>query len=167
MSDDNKNEDVTETVETTEETTNTEANSGKLASFLALKEEKPTVFFGGIAGVAFVVVALLIMSSGSSVKQHQRAKLVVGQSYSITSSNSTGKDAVTPLVKVPGSVSAYDRNVDDNGTVCLAKDGTRATVKSFADAFGKKDLFVEVEVSSSDTGDCKGKTGWLLMTNLS
>jgi len=171
MSNENKTEETTEAVEETiEQTTETieqgvetvEKSSG-VASILALKDDKPAVFYGAIAGV--VAVALLILGSGSDIKQHKRAKLVIGQSYTVQSSNSTGKDAVTPIVKVPGSVTAYDRNDDDSATVCLAKDGTRAKVNNFADAFGKKDLFVEVSIESS--GDCEGKTGWLLVTNLS
>lgn len=163
MSDENKVEEITEPVEQVTETIEeNDVKIGGVASILALKDDKPAIFYGAIAGV--VVLALLVLGSGSDVKQHKRAKLVVGQSYTVQSSNSTGKDAVTPLVKVPGSVVAYDRNDDDSGTVCLAKDGTRATVKSFADAFGKKDLFAEVSVESD--GDCKGKAGWLLVTNL-
>ena len=135
-----------------------------LASVLALREANPKVFYGGVAGV--LVLLILIFSGGSDNKlpTHQSKPVVVGQNYVLKSANAYDPNATIRLVSVPGSMAAYDDTEENDREGCKhIPDGTPVKVLQSQDAYGKKDVFVEVEMTS---GECEGKRGWALSINL-
>jgi len=129
---------------------------------LKLKEENPKLFFGGIAGIV-VVLGVFLMSGGDSSSKHtQNTSYAVGQSYTLQAQNAVG-DASLKILKIPGQMASFDRDED---IVCKAPTGTPAVIRSFQDAFGKKNLFAQVEIQT-EAGDCRqGVKGWTLSTNL-
>jgi hypothetical protein len=138
-----------------------------LASVLAMKDSNPKVFYGGIAGVVVVLLLLMSMGGGSSAKLpvHQAKAIVAGQSYVLKAANSYDPQATIRLVSVPGSMAAYDDTEEDDregGCKHIAQ-GTPVKAVQSQDAYGKKDVFVEVEMQS---GECAGKKGWALGVNL-
>ena len=142
------------------------AASGLVAKLLELKEENPKVFFGGIGGVA-VLLLLLIMTGGSDPKlpTHQAATIVPGQNYVLKSANAYDASATIRLVSVPGSMAAYDdtEESDREGGCKHMPQGTPVKAIQSQDAYGKKDVFVEVEMT---TGECLGQRGWALAIDL-
>ena len=140
--------------------------SNALASFLALKESNPKVFFGSIAGA--VILLLILMLSGGSDKNlptHKSAAIVPGQNYVLKSANAYDANATIRLVAVPGSMAAYDdtEEADREGACKHMPQGTPVKAIQSQDAYGKKDVFVEVEMT---TGECQGKRGWALAIDL-
>lgn len=137
-----------------------------LATVLELKESNPKVFFGGIGAVVLLLL-ILMMSGGSDSKLPVReAKpIVVGQSYVLKGANAYDPQATIRLVAVPGSMAAYDdtEEADREGACKHIQEGTPVKVVQSQDAYGKKDVFVEVEMMS---GECAGKKGWALAVNL-
>lgn len=137
-----------------------------LASAMALKESNPKVFFGGIGGI--VIVLLIMMLSGGDDKKlpmHQAKPIVPGQSYVLQSANAYDANATIRLVAVPGSMAAYDDTEEaDRDAECKhMPQGTPVKAIQSQDAYGKKDVFVEVEMTS---GECQGKRGWALAIDL-
>lgn len=137
-----------------------------LATLLALKESNPKVFFGGVGAV--VLLLLILMMGGGSDAQlpvHQAKPIVVGQSYVLKGANAYDPQATIRLVAVPGSMAAYDdtEEADREGACKHIQEGTPVKVIQSQDAYGKKDVFVEVEMTS---GECQGKRGWALAVNL-
>jgi len=143
-----------------------QAASNLLASFLALKDSNPKVFFGGIGAVVLLLI-VLFSGGGSDAKLpvHQVKPVVIGQSYVLKSANAYDQQATIRLVAVPGSMAAYDdtEEADREGGCKHIKDGTPVKVIQSQDAYGKKDVFAEVEMLS---GECEGKRGWALAINL-
>lgn len=136
-----------------------------VANLLALKESNPKVFFGGVGAVALVLVALMF-GGGSDAKLpvHQAKPIVVGQSYVLKSANAYDQQATIRLVAVPGSMAAYDDTEEADREGCKhIPQGTPVKVVQSQDAYGKKDVFAEVEMTS---GECQGKRGWALAINL-
>ncbi|MDD4914555.1 MAG: hypothetical protein PHW13_05915 [Methylococcales bacterium] len=142
------------------------AIGGMLANFLALKDSNPKVFFGVIGGVVLLIV-LLFAGGGSNAKMpvHQAKPVVIGQNYVLKGANAYDQNATIRLVAVPGSMAAYDdtEENDREGGCKHIPDGTPVKVVQSQDAYGKKDVFVEVEMLS---GECEGKRGWALAINL-
>lgn len=142
------------------------AAGNALNNFLALRESNPKVFFGAIVGVV-VLLLLLIFTGGSDKKLpvHQSKAVVLGQSYVLKGANAYDPQATVRLVAVPGSMAAYDdtEDADREGGCKHIKEGTPVKVVNSQDAYGKKDVFVEVEMTS---GECEGKRGWALAVNL-
>lgn len=170
----------TENINETEETTVTEAAAAEvteqvaaenaagnaLANVLALRESNPKVFYGGLGGAVLLVLALLI-GGGSDAKlvAHQAKPIVVGQSYVLKGANAYDPNATIRLVSVPGSMAAYDdtEENDREGSCKHIPEGTPVKLIQSQDAYGKKDVFAEVEMTS---GECEGKRGWALSVNL-
>ncbi|HIG65031.1 MAG TPA: hypothetical protein EYQ43_05640 [Methyloprofundus sp.] len=156
-------EDVKETVEEAIGAVEDAAEQAK--PFLVnLKDENPKVFFGGIAAIV-AVVAIFIFSGGSSKTQHvQMVDHAVGQTYTLQAPNALPGTALR-ILKIPGQMSSFDsESIED--VVCSAPSGTRVTIKSFQEAFGKKNLFANVEIQD-EAGDCRqGVKGWTLTSNL-
>jgi hypothetical protein len=136
-----------------------------LSSVLALKESNPKVFYGGVGG--FVLLILVIMMSGGSddkLPKHQSKAVVVGQSYTLHSANAYDQAATVRLVSVPGSMAAYDDTEEADREGCKhPANGTPVKVMNAQDAYGKKDAFVEVEITG---GECESHRGWTLSINL-
>ncbi len=142
------------------------AAGNALNNFLALKETNPKVFFGAIGGVVVLLLVLFFSGGGSDSKLpiHQSKQVVLGQSYVLKSANAYDPQATIRLVSVPGSMAAYDDTEDADREGCKhIKDGTPVKVVNSQDAYGKKDVFVEVEMVN---GECEGKRGWALAVNL-
>ncbi|WP_150046428.1 MULTISPECIES: hypothetical protein [Methylomonas] len=137
-----------------------------LKTLTELKENNPKVFFGGV-GAVVVVVLLLFMSGGSDPKLpvHQAKPIVIGQNYVLKSANAYDSDSTVRLVAVPGSMAAYDDTEEDDreGGCKHMPQGTPVKVIQSQDAYGKKDVFVEVEMT---TGECQGRRGWALAIDL-
>ncbi len=137
-----------------------------VAKLLELKDSNPKVFFGGVGAV--VILLLLIVMSGGSDPQlpvHQAKAIVPGQNYVLKSANAYDPSATIRLVAVPGSMAAYDdtEEADREGACKHMPQGTPVKAVQSQDAYGKKDVFVEVEMT---TGECAGKRGWALAIDL-
>lgn len=174
--DDNTNE--SENLNPTEEPTQQEPENNEthstaqnaagnmVAKLLELKESNPKVFFGGIGAIA-VVILIMMMSGGSNPKlpMHQAKAIVAGQNYVLKSANAYDTNATIRLVGVPGSMAAYDdtEEADREGACKHMPQGTPVKAIQAQDAYGKKDVFVEVEMT---TGECEGKRGWALAIDL-
>ena len=154
-------EDIKETVEDAVDAVEDAVEQAK-PPLMKLKEENPKVFYGGIAGVA-LVLGLFFMSGGDSgVKQHAQSAISLDQSYTLKAPNSVGETTLK-ILKVPGSMASFDNPED---VVCNAPAGAQVIARNFQDAFGKKQLFVQVELQQ-ETGDCRaGVKGWTLTNNL-
>jgi hypothetical protein len=142
-----------------------EANAANvLASVLALREANPKVFYGGAAGVLLILIFLFSGGSDAKLPVHQAKPVVIGQNYQLKSANAYDPNATIRLVSVPGSMAAYDDTEENDREGCKhIPDGTPVKVIQSQDAYGKKDVFVEVEMTS---GECEGKRGWALAINL-
>ncbi len=145
----------------------TKNTAGNLvAKLLELKESNPKVFFGGIGAVA-IIFLILVMSGGSDpqLPVHQSKPIVPGQNYVLKSANAYDPAATIRLVGVPGSMAAYDdtEEADREGSCKHMPQDTPVKVIQSQDAYGKKDVFVEVEMT---TGECAGKRGWALAIDL-
>ena len=157
-------EDVKETVEEAVDAVEDVVDNAKPA-LMKLKDENPKVFFGGIAAIV-VVAGLFFFSGGSSKTQHvQKIAYEVGQTYTLQAPNSLpGSGSTLKILKIPGQMASFDNESED--VVCNAPSGTRATLKSFQEAFGRKNLFAHIEILE-EVADCrKGVKGWTLTTNL-
>ncbi len=172
MSTENINETEESTVteasapEVTEQATAENAVGNVVANVLALRESNPKVFYGGLGGVVLLLLVLL-MGGGSDAKlvAHQAKPIVVGQSYVLKGANAYDPNATIRLVSVPGSMAAYDdtEENDREGSCKHIAEGTPVKLIQAQDAYGKKDVFAEVEMTS---GECEGKRGWALSVNL-
>lgn len=144
----------------------TNAVGDVVATLLALKESNPKAFFGG-AG-AIVLVLLYLVAGGNSdhkLPTHQFKPVVAGQNYVLKSPNAYDPQATVRLVSVPGSMAAYDdtEEADRDGPCKHMPQNTPVKVVQSQDAYGKKDVYAEVEMTS---GECEGKRGWTLSVNL-
>ncbi len=134
-----------------------------IATVMELKQSNPKVFFGGIAGVAVLLLILMSMGGGSgpvvpvtTLKPH-----AVGQNYVLRGVNSSDANGKVRVVQVPGSVAAFDDSDEDPKEQACNHLPAETQVKAlgFQDFAGKKDAFVNIEILS---GNCKGKRGWAL-----
>ena len=169
--DENSNETVSESEETvrpTVEVSETVEDSGNaLTKIMALKESNPKLFFGGIGGLVVAILAMTMMTEGSSNKHlptSKMANLSIGQSYSLRGINTYDPMATVRLVAVPCSVAAYDDNEDDGGpSGCKhIAQGTRVKLLQIQEMAGMGKS-AEIEIA---TGDCAGRKGWTTVTNL-
>lgn len=138
-----------------------------IATVMELKQSNPKVFFGGIAGVAALLLILMSMGGGSepvvpvtTLKPH-----VVGQNYVLRGVNSSDANGKVRVVQVPGSVAAFDDSDEDPKEQACNHLASETQVKAlgFQDFAGKKDAFVNIEILS---GNCKGKRGWALAVDV-
>lgn len=135
-----------------------------LASVLALREANPKVFYGAAAGILVLLIFMFSGGSDAKLPVHQAKPVVIGQNYLLKSANAYDPNATIRLVSVPGSMAAYDDTEENDREGCKhIQDGTPVKVVQSQDAYGKKDVFVEVEMTS---GECEGKRGWALAINL-
>jgi hypothetical protein len=156
-------ESTSNTAETGDKTTNTAGNV--LSKIMEIKESNPKVFFGAIGGL--VVVVLVVMMTGGSNKNlpvTKMASLSIGQVYTLKGVNTYDPAATIRLVAVPGSMAAYDdtEKGDREGGCKHMPQGTKVKLVQIQEAFGKA-KFVEVEMIN---GECAGKKGWAVATNL-
>ena len=157
-------EDVKEKVEEAVDAVEDAVDNAKPA-LMKLKEENPKMFYGGIAGVVLVLGLFFLSGGDSSKTQHtQQTAISIGQTYTLSAPNAVGGEKTTlKILKVPGSMASFDNSED---VVCNAPVGTSVIAKSFQDAFGKKQLFVQVEIQQ-EVADCRqGVKGWTLKNNL-
>ncbi len=155
-------ENIQETVEDAVDAVEDTVEKAKPA-LIKLKEENPKLFYGGIAAVV-AVLGLFFLSGddGGKVKSHSQTAVSIGQTYVLKAPNEVSKSSLK-ILKVPGSITSFD-NAED--VVCNAPSGTSVIAKNFQDAFGKKQLFVQVEVLEK-VADCRqGAKGWTLKNNL-
>jgi len=155
-------DDIKETVEEAVDAVEDAVDNAKPA-LMRLKEENPKLFYGGIAGVVLVLGLFFLSGGDSSKTQHtQQTAISIGQTYTLRAPNAVGETSLK-ILKVPGSMASFD-NPDD--IVCTAPVGTSVIPRSFQDAFGKKQLFVQVEIQQ-EAADCRqGVKGWTLKNNL-
>lgn len=154
-------EDVKETVEEAIDAVEDAVDSAK-PPLMKLKEEKPAVFYGAIAAIVVVLGVVLFSGGDSKVKQHAQTAISLGQSYTLRAPNAVGETSLK-ILKVPGSMASFDNPED---VICTAPVGSSVTARNFQDAFGKSQLFVQVELNQ-EAGDCRqGVKGWTLKNNL-
>ena len=134
-----------------------------VATVMELKQSNPKVFFGGIAGVAVLLLIFIGVGGGSepvvpvtTLKNH-----ALGQNYVLRGVNSSDANGKVRVVQVPGSVAAFDDSEEDPKEQACNHLPAETQVKAvgFQDFAGKKDAFVNIEILS---GNCKGKRGWAL-----
>lgn len=160
------NEENTKPEENVKKTIDSAKNAvGNLvSSLLTLKEKNPKVFFGGIGGVA-VLLVLMMTSGGDSSKPIVSGPalkdLAVGQRYTLKSANAYDPSATVRLVSTPGAIAAYDdtEEADRNGACQHMPQGTPVSVLDFADAYGKQKAYAKVRI---EEGECKGNEAWAL-----
>ncbi|MDF1583808.1 MAG: hypothetical protein RQ733_06245 [Methyloprofundus sp.] len=130
---------------------------------MKLKDENPKLFYGALVAVVVVLGGVFMSGGDNGGKQHaSQMTYAVGQSYTLQAANAL-TDTTVKILKVPGQMASFDNESD---IVCSAPTGTPALARSFQDAFGTKQLFVQVEVQQ-EAGDCRqGVKGWTLKTNL-
>jgi len=150
-----------------EEASKPKANalSNTISKLMALKESNPKVLYGVIAGL--VVVILVIMLSGGSENKlpaNIKTNVAVGQSYELISANTYDKNSTVRLVAVPRSMAAYDDTeaADRIGDCKHMPQGTKVKVIKTQTSLTALQ-FVEVEMIA---GECAGKKGWLISSNL-
>lgn len=154
-------EDIKETVEEAVDAVEEAVDQAK-PPLMKLKEENPKVFYGAIAGVVVVLGLFFMSGGGSGSKQHASAAISLDQAYTLKAPNSVGETSLK-ILKVPGSMASFDNPED---VVCNAPIGTPVIARGFQDAFGKKQLFVQVEIQQ-EIADCRqGAKGWTLKNNL-
>lgn len=133
------------------------------SALLHLKQSQPKVFFGGLGIIAVAILFFMMRGNPEIISEPKTKELIPGQTYTLKNPNSFGDNATTELVAVPGTTAAYDSSDENSAIVCRAPNGTKVRIKNFADAFGKRNLFAEVEVQS---GECTGKIGWTMVVNI-
>jgi hypothetical protein len=138
---------------------------GKLvSSLLSLKESNPKVFYGGIGGVAVLLVLMMTMGGDGSkpaITGPVLKDLAVGQRYVLKSANAYDPSATVRLVSAPGAIAAYDdtEEADRTGACQHMPQGTPVSVLDFADAYGKQKAYAKVRI---EEGECKGNEAWAL-----
>lgn len=135
-----------------------------ISSLLSLKEKNPKVFFGGIGGVAVLLVLMMTMGGDSSkpiISGPALKDLAVGQRYVLKSANAYDPAATVRLVSTPGAIAAYDdtEEADRIGACQHMPQGTPVSVLDFADAYGKQKAYAKVRI---EEGECKGNEAWAL-----
>jgi len=161
-------ETVTEAVEEAVETVTEAVEEGNAVSkIMELKDSNPKVFFGAIAGLVVVILAM-VMGGGESnkpVQQSRQVNLSIGNTYSLKGVNSYGTNAKIRLVAVPGSMAAYDESEKegDEGSCKDMPEGTKVKLLSIQEALGGA-KFVELELL--DAAGCSGRKGWATASNL-
>jgi hypothetical protein len=137
-----------------------------LAAVMALKNGKPSVFFGGIAAIVVVIIVLMNLGDSNEILPSKPAKeLAVGQSYVLRGANSFDAKSKIRLVSVPGSVAAFDDSEEDPKEAACNHVAQETPIKilDFQDFSGKKNGFANIEVLS---GPCKGRKGWVLSIDI-
>jgi len=160
-------ESTSNTAETGDNTTAAASNAAGnvLSKILEIKESNPKVFFGGIGGLVLVILVVMMMGGGKkNLPVKQMASLSIGQVYELKGVNTYDPAATIRLVPVPGSMAAYDdtEEEDRRGGCKHMPQGTKVKLVQVQEAFGKA-KFVEVEMIE---GECAGKKGWAIATNL-
>jgi len=168
MSEENSNESMSDVVEHAAEAVEEvveaveEAVESSVPPLMKLKQEKPAVFFGGIAGIVVVLGLFALSGDDDSVRQHKQVDVSVGNTYTLQAANALTETSLK-ILKIPGQMSAFD---NDDDVTCSAPSGTQVTVKGFQDAFGVSQMFVQVEINQ-EVADCRqGVKGWTLKNNL-
>ena len=156
-------ESTNKTTEKVNEASNVAGNV--ISKIMEIKESNPKVFYGGIGGL--VVIILIMMMSGGNNKNlpvKKMANLSIGQTYELKGVNTYDPAAKIRLVAVPGSMAAYDDTEaeDRKGACKQMPQRTKVKLLQVQEAFGSA-KFVEVEMID---GECAGKKGWAVSTNL-
>ena len=150
------------------EVSSASAAGGMVANLMQLKESNPKVFFGGIGGIALLL--LIMMFSGGSDKKlpvHQLKAMSVGQSYVLKSPNTYDTNATIRLVGVPGSMAAYDdteENDRDGSCKHMPQNTPVKLTQSQVDGTDKNVIWAEVEIMAE--GECQGRKAWTSAINL-
>lgn len=154
-------EDISEAVEDI-----ADVAESKVSKLMALKESNPKVFFGGIAGLALIIILFFMISGGpkKSLPMAKIANISVGQSYQLKGVNTYDPDATVRLVAVPGSLAAYDdtEEADREGECQHMPSGTKVKAVQIQESFGTT-KFIQVEMLE---GECAGQKGWVISNNL-
>jgi hypothetical protein len=177
MNEDNVNQSPNEPVETAAKVSDKAAQvtadaadstkktfSSALSFLKDLKQNRPKVFYGGIAGI--IILLLMLMMGGEDGNKPPLPttgikNLTSGQQYTLKSANSYDPASTVRLVSVPGALAAYDdsEEADRTGACQHMAQGTKVTALEFQDFAGRKNAFVKVRI---DDGECKGNEGWAL-----
>lgn len=142
--------------------------AGLVANLMQLKESNPKVFFGGIGGVALLLL-IMIFSGGAEKKlpSHQMKAMSIGQSYVLKSPNTYDTNATIRLVSVPGSMAAYDdteENDRDGACKHMPQNTPVKLIQSQVDTTDKNVVWAEIEITTE--GECQGRKAWTSAINL-
>lgn len=125
-----------------------------------LKTNRKAQYILGGAVLA-VIVASFLGGGGGEIQQRAPATIKVGDTVTLENPNGGNSH----LTAVPGLFGAADAEEDKEQSVCMAKGGTRGTVREeqVVPVAGGQLYFVKIEVID---GECKGKTGWTSKINI-
>lgn len=140
------------------------AISDIVSKIMDLKESNPKVLYGAIG--AIVVLILIMMMSGGSNKSLPSASIsniAIGQTYQLRMHNSVDSEATVRLVASPGSLAAYDDTdlKDRSGDCTHLAQGTKVKAVQIQTIVSIQ--YVNVEMLD---GECSGRKGWVISSNL-
>lgn len=126
-----------------------------------LKTNRKAQYILGGAVLAVIVASFLGGGGGGEIQQRAPATIKVGDTVTLENPNGGNSH----LTAVPGLFGAADAEEDKEQSVCMAKGGTRGTVREeqVVPVAGGQLYFVKIEVID---GECKGKTGWTSKINI-
>ncbi|MCX8049929.1 MAG: hypothetical protein N3A55_09795 [Methylohalobius sp.] len=130
-----------------------------IATAMALKEQKPLVFYGGLAALVLIVLGLFFLGGGGG-ERVPAPTIQVGQTYQLVNPNVTGGGDVL-LLQAPGRMGATDPELREKEQICVVEAGTQAKV--LEQAVVSYVQYVKVEPLA---GNCQGKSGWTSYVNL-
>lgn len=166
--DDSLNQVNPETVatENPQQSTEVQDKKGITQTLLDLKENNPKVFYGGVAGVVVIMLAVLFSGGNSkNLPQNAPKNLAAGQKYTLKSPNATDDDGMSTSIKLvatPGAIEAFDDEGDNKTEDCRKfPEGTHVSVLDKMDSKGV--TFAKVQIEEEQ---CNGTIGWVLAINL-
>lgn len=151
-----------------DENTNTKSSKAQIIANLTaqlsnLKQSNPKLFFGGIAVLVIGIVILFSGGDSNNIESTKMANITRGKTYELRVINSYDPESTVRLVAIPGSLGAYDDTEVEDRVGCMhLPRGTKVKVLDLQKAFESAN-FVKVEILS---GECIGKMGWTMSTNI-
>ncbi|MGI9212201.1 MAG: hypothetical protein ACR2HF_06980 [Methylococcaceae bacterium] len=132
-------------------------SNGAVASILETLKTNPKAMYAAIGAGLLLILGVLSLSGGGSSTQ---AKIpTIGPGQSVVLGNPNGGDS--HLTAVPGMQSASEAEENQEVSICVAPEGTRATVQE-EQLVG---LLPYVKLNIID-GVCQGKSGWTSKVNI-
>lgn len=131
-------------------------SSDAAAGILETLKTNPKAMYAAIGAGILVILGVLSLSGGGGTQ----AKIAtIGPGQSVVLENPNG--GVSHLTAVPGMQSASEAEENQEVSICVAPEGTRATVEQ-EQMVG---LLPYVKLNITD-GVCQGKSGWTSKVNI-
>lgn len=132
-------------------------SSDAAAGILETLKTNPKAMYAAIGAGILVILGVLSLSGGGGGTQAKIATIGPGQSVVLENPNG----GVSHLTAVPGMQSASEAEENQEVSICVAPEGTRATVEQ-EQMVG---LLPYVKLNITD-GVCQGKSGWTSKVNI-